>query len=101
MINKSAIIYFILSIIMVNVLINFDGIFVSKVSGQSSEEKPEDSVIINDPKLKTELIVSGLEFPTSMAFIDKDDFLILEKKNRISKTCDRWKNIGSSTAIRR
>src|SRR5688500_9319794 len=70
---------------MVNVLINFDGIFVSNVSGQSSEEKSEDSVIINDPKLKTELIVSGLEFPTSMAFIDKDDFLILEKETGLVK----------------
>ena len=45
---------------MVNVLINFDGIFVSNVSGQFSEEKSEDSVIINDSKLKTELIVSAL-----------------------------------------
>jgi hypothetical protein len=60
MINKSSIIYFILSITMVNVLINFDGIFVSNVSGQFSEEKSEDSVIINDSKLKTELIVSAL-----------------------------------------
>ena len=85
MINKSSIIYLILSVIMVNVLINFDGIFVSIVSGQSSEEKSEDSVIINDPKLKTELIVSGLEFPTSMAFIDKDDFLILEKETGLVK----------------
>ncbi|MDW3605161.1 MAG: PQQ-dependent sugar dehydrogenase [Nitrososphaeraceae archaeon] len=85
MINKSSIIYLILSVIMVNVLINFDGIFVSNVSGQSSEEKSEDSVIINDPKLKTELIVSGLEFPTSMAFIDKDDFLILEKETGLVK----------------
>jgi aldose sugar dehydrogenase len=66
---------------MVNVLINF-GLFIPSISGQSSDEE---SVIINDPKLKAELVVSGLDFPTSMAFIDKDDFLILEKETGLIK----------------
>ncbi|MGI9010862.1 MAG: PQQ-dependent sugar dehydrogenase [Nitrososphaeraceae archaeon] len=74
---------------MANVLINFDGVFISDVSGQSSdkEEKKNDegSVLINDPKLKAELVVSGLEFPTSMAFIDHNDFLILEKETGLVK----------------
>jgi hypothetical protein len=57
-INKREIIYFILSIIMVNVLINF-GNFTPSISGQSSEEKSEGPIIINDPKLKVVLVVSG------------------------------------------
>ncbi|MDW0150845.1 MAG: PQQ-dependent sugar dehydrogenase [Nitrososphaeraceae archaeon] len=76
---------FVLSIIMANVIINFDGMFVSSVSGQSSEKESEGSIVINDPKLKTELIVSGLEFPTSIAFIDKNDFLIIEKETGLVK----------------
>jgi len=70
---------------MVNVLINFDGNFISSIIAQSFQEKSERSIIINDPKLKAELVISGLEFPTSMAFIDKDDFLILEKETGLIK----------------
>ena len=85
MIKKSEIMCFILSIIMANVIINFDGMFVSSVSGQSSEKESEGSIVINDPKLKAELIVSGLEFPTSIAFLDKNDFLIIEKETGLVK----------------
>jgi aldose sugar dehydrogenase len=85
MIKKSEIICFILSIIMANVIINFEGMFVSSVSGQSSEKESEGSIVMNDPKLKAELIVSGLEFPTSIAFIDKNDFLIIEKETGLVK----------------
>ena len=70
---------------MANVIINFDGIFVLSVSGQSSEKESEGSIVINDPKLKAELVLSGLEFPTSIAFIDKNDFLILEKETGLVK----------------
>jgi aldose sugar dehydrogenase len=85
MIKNREIMCFILSIIMANVIINFDGMFVSSVSGQSSEKESEGSIVINDPKLKAELIVSGLEFPTSIAFIDKNDFLIIEKETGLLK----------------
>ena len=71
---------FVLSIIMANVIINFDGMFISSVSGQSSEKESEGSIVIKDPKLKAELIVSGLEFPTSIAFIDKNDDLSMCNK---------------------
>ena len=77
---------FVLSIIMANVIIHFDGMFVSSVSGQSSEkESDEGSIVIKDPKLKAELIVSGLEFPPSIAFIDKSDFLMVEKETGLVK----------------
>src|SRR5687767_10855083 len=85
MIIKREIMCFILTILMANVIINFDGMFVSSVSGQSSEKESEGSIVINDPKLKAELVVSGLEFPTSIAFIDKNDFLIVEKETGLVK----------------
>src|SRR5215211_145337 len=86
MIKKREIIYFILSLFMATtVIINFDGMFISNVNGQSLEKESEGSIVFKDPKLKAELVVSGLEFPTSMAFIGKDDFLILEKETGLVK----------------
>ena len=35
--------------------------------------------IINDPNLQVELFVEGLSWPTSMAFIDNNNILVLEK----------------------
>ena len=35
--------------------------------------------IIKDPNLKVELVLEGLELPTSMAFLGPDDILVLEK----------------------
>jgi aldose sugar dehydrogenase len=85
MIKKREIICFILSILMANVIINFNGNFISSVIGQSSEEKTEGSIVLKDPKLKAELVVSGLELPTSIVFIDKNDFLIIEKETGLVK----------------
>ncbi len=67
------------------VTINFDGLFLSNVNGQSLEKESKGSIVFKDPKLKAELVVSGLEFPTSIAFIEKDDFLILEKETGLVK----------------
>ena len=36
---------------------------------------------ITDPKLKVEVLFSGLKFPTSMAFLDSNDILVLEKND--------------------
>ena len=86
MIKKRETVFIILLISIANILINFDGIFIAEVNGKSSEKKTEEgSSIIHDPKLKAELVVSGLDFPTSMAFIDQNDFLILEKKTGLVK----------------
>src|SRR5919108_3529657 len=38
---------------------------------------------INDPNLTAEAIVEGLSFPTSMAFLDDNNILILEKEGSI------------------
>ena len=39
----------------------------------------DDLPVINDPNLKVELIVQGLDLPTTMAFLGPDDILVLEK----------------------
>ena len=39
---------------------------------------------INDPNLTAEAIIEGLSFPTSMAFLDDNNILILEKEGSIS-----------------
>ena len=36
-----------------------------------------------DPRLKVEVIFNGLKFPTSMAFLDSNDILVLEKNDGI------------------
>ena len=35
--------------------------------------------------MKTELVASGLDFPTTMAFLGPDDFLILEKAGLVKR----------------
>ena len=46
---------------------------------QSQEPLAAENITVYDPNLKIELVASGLDFPTTMSFLDKDDFLILEK----------------------
>jgi glucose/arabinose dehydrogenase len=36
--------------------------------------------IINNPNIWVETVIEGLEFPTSMAFLGRDDILVLEKE---------------------
>lgn len=36
---------------------------------------------ISDPNIRVEKVITGLESPTSMAFLDSDDIIILEKGN--------------------
>jgi glucose/arabinose dehydrogenase/protein-disulfide isomerase len=38
---------------------------------------------ISDASLKAEKVISGLELPTSMAFLDHDDIVILEKNGKV------------------
>jgi aldose sugar dehydrogenase len=38
---------------------------------------------INDPNLRAELISSGMSFPTSMAFLDNNNILVLEKEGAV------------------
>ncbi|HKG87778.1 MAG TPA: PQQ-dependent sugar dehydrogenase [Nitrososphaeraceae archaeon] len=48
-----------------------------------SEDEDEDEngpMIVEDPDLKVELVFDGLEDPTNMAFLGKDDILVLEQE---------------------
>jgi len=44
-----------------------------------------EGIVISDPNLKLELLTSGLDFPTTMAFLGPNDFLILEKDTGLVK----------------
>ena len=54
--------------------LNFN-LFDEAIAQQQEEEQP----IIKDPNLEAELVVDGLFWPTSMAFIDNNNILVLEK----------------------
>jgi hypothetical protein len=40
---------------------------------------------LKDPKLKLQLIAKGLNSPTSLAFLAKDDMLVLEKDGLVRR----------------
>ena len=67
---------FILSALFLNLVIVV-GYFVQPASAQ---QQPS---IGKDPTLKVETIADGLSSPTSMAFIDKDHILVLEKEGQV------------------
>jgi aldose sugar dehydrogenase len=46
---------------------------------QEDRDEESEERVVNDSNLKVETIVTGLEEPTSMAFLGPDDMLILEK----------------------
>jgi glucose/arabinose dehydrogenase len=53
--------------------------FYSSVIVQTAYAQPT----INDPNLSAEAVVAGLSFPTSMAFLDESNILILEKEGSV------------------
>src|SRR5215212_424850 len=73
----------ILSLSFPLLLFSFCNIYAQQnepVDGSSDE-----SIILSDPKLKIDLVTSGLDFPTTMAFLGPDDFLILEKAGTVKR----------------
>jgi len=71
---------YILSIILVSLFFIFPNI-----CAQESDDNEEDSIIFGDRDLYAKLVVSGLDFPTTMAFISGNDFLVLEKNTGFVK----------------
>ena len=57
------------------VLFTFSNIYAQ----QSQQPLAAENITVYDPTLKIELVAAGLDFPTTMAFLGQDDFLILEK----------------------
>ena len=45
---------------------------------------------LNDPNLQVETIVEGLSWSTSMAFIDNNNILVLEKEKGTVQTYFKW-----------
>jgi aldose sugar dehydrogenase len=69
-------------------LFNFCNIYSqqnSPTNGGGSGSSDGKGIILSDPKLKIELVTSGLDFPTTMAFLGPDDFLILEKSGQVKR----------------
>jgi aldose sugar dehydrogenase len=89
MIKKNLIFVFILIMISGSV-INFD---LPAHAQKILKERPFSLSPYNpqvfDPELKVELVVQGLELPTTMAFVGPDDFLVLEKdKGTVMRVVD-------------
>ena len=55
------------------------------IYAQQNQPNGDESIVLSDPKLKIELVASGLDFPTTMAFLGSDDFLILEKSGAVKR----------------
>jgi glucose/arabinose dehydrogenase len=64
-----------LIILFLNVIISVNYL-ISRHDEAIAQEQP----IIKDPSLQVELLVEGLSWPTSMAFIDDNNILVLEKE---------------------
>jgi aldose sugar dehydrogenase len=57
------------------------------IHAQEQQNNPQSitGITLLDPNLKLELVTSGLDFPTTMAFLGQDDFLILEKSGTVKR----------------
>ena len=55
------------------------------IYAQQNQPLNAENIVLSDPKLKIELVASGLDFPTTMAFLGPDDFLILEKSGTVKR----------------
>jgi len=78
--------YFILSVLLFLSITLFVFFSYSNIYAQQ-QNKPQSNngIVLSDPNLKLELVTSGLDFPTTMAFLGQDDFLILEKSGTVKR----------------
>src|SRR5215207_10034622 len=58
---------------------------ICNIYAQQNQPNGDESIVLSDPNLKIELVASGLDFPTTMAFLGPDDFLILEKAGTVKR----------------
>src|SRR5215204_3842487 len=78
--------YFILSVLLFLSITLFVFFSYSNIyAQQQNEPKSNNGIVLSDPNLKLELVTSGLDFPTTMAFLGQDDFLILEKSGTVKR----------------
>src|SRR5215208_6231554 len=76
--NRKRIIILSLSLSFPLLLSSFCHVYAQQNQNQN-QPLNEENIVLSDPKLKVELVASGLDFPTTMAFLAQDDFFILEK----------------------
>ncbi|MGZ5486027.1 MAG: PQQ-dependent sugar dehydrogenase, partial [Nitrososphaeraceae archaeon] len=81
------IILFFLSIVFV-FFITFPNTIYAQQPQQQNEPQSIAGINLLDSNLKLELVTSGLDFPTTMAFLAPDDFLILEKSGTVKRVTD-------------
>jgi hypothetical protein len=55
---------------------------------QQDQTQGTTGITLSNLKLKLDLVTSGLDFPTTMAFLGPDDFLILEKSGTVKQVID-------------
>ena len=65
-------------------------IFNNNTFAQSLADAPSsiEGIKVYDPNLKIELVANGFDFPTTMAFLGPNDFLILEKSGAVNRVTD-------------
>jgi hypothetical protein len=69
--------YYILSVLLflsIALLVFFSYSNIHAQKQQQKEAQGIDGITLSDPNLKLELVTSGLDFPTTMAFLGPDDF---------------------------
>jgi glucose/arabinose dehydrogenase len=67
------------TLVLILVLVTIPTIFQYQVVQDTASGSRSQEPQLRDPNLRAELVSGGLEYPTSMAFLDENDILILEK----------------------
>src|SRR5215203_4212688 len=68
------------------ILLSFCNIYGQQQNqNQNQPTGSGEGIVLSDPNLKLELVTSGLDFPTTMAFLGQNDFLILEKSGTVKR----------------
>ena len=78
---NSSIFYIWVSLAISFVFFNFCNVYAQQVHQPLAAE----NITLHDPNLKIEFVASGLDFPTTMAFLGPNDFLILEKAGLVKR----------------
>lgn len=70
----------IMTVLIASIAVTLGFIFGYSATTQYVSAQP---TIVNDPTLKVESVVSGLSSPTSMAFLNDNNILVLEKDGNV------------------
>jgi hypothetical protein len=57
-------------------------------AGGTFEKDSNAKLTLDNPELKAELIVEGMDFPTAMSFLGSNDILVLEKEGTIRRVTE-------------